>query len=55
MREDRTELFTFDGLTIRCDSREANAVYNDVMKSIRGYDVNDIIRESPAFTAETEH
>ena len=44
------EQYSFDNVTIRFHSNDnSRAVYNDIMSSIRDFNVDDIIRNSPAF------
>lgn len=48
------EQIEFDNLVIRYNNKDnSRAVYNDIMQSIRGIDVDDILRESPAFCEDS--
>lgn len=54
--KNETKVYQFDGMEILVSEQyNSRAAYNDIMQEIRGWDVDDILRESPAFTEETEH
>lgn len=48
-------MYEFENLTILVREDESQHAYNDIMASIRDIDVEDIIRESPAFNEEMEN
>ena len=49
------EVFTFDGIEMLISEQfNTRSAYHDVMDSIRGMDVEDILRESPAFNPDDE-
>ena len=51
----QTMMYEFDGMEILIsEQHNTQHAYNDIMATIRGYDVDDILRESPAFNPEEE-
>jgi hypothetical protein len=46
----------FDNLSIRYNDKDSSRfIFEDIMSSIRGIDVDDILRNSPAFYEEMEN
>jgi hypothetical protein len=51
----KATMYRFDNLEILLtEQHNTRVAYNDIMSSIRDIDVDDIIRESPAFDEDTD-